>query len=323
MDEFYAVVAQLPRWLAEPLAEIPAEVACKTHEIRFKTGAMPMLTHAGKQAPVANFLLACRRCATPFSPVLQSAHPLAAPLTLAQIDALFFHLCGGSVHSYEDELSQGFFTLAGGHRVGVGGKYIPSTAGRQAGQSASSCGQFAHTGRGGWQLQQVTSLNIRIARNAVVSLPDALTELLPTGFTSILLLGEPDSGKTTVLRSLVAACVGANRAVVVIDERNELAVHGADSIAGMEKSNAVQLALRTLSPEVIVLDELGTLEELHALEQGFFGGAAFIATMHAGSFAEAAQKPQFQYLNTHGMLGTACLLQGRHAPSCIAEIQTY
>ncbi len=305
MDAFYTVAQRLPDWLAAPLSQMPTAHAAQIHELRFQTGAVPRASVTGRQVELTR-LLPHRGVAM----TVAGGSALQTPLTQEKVEAIFFHLCGGSVHAYEDELGQGFFTLAGGHRVGVGGKYIPSVAGDATTQNA-------------WQLQQVQSLNVRIARHKITPIPPTLAELLSGRFVGVLILGEPDSGKTTLLRSFVAHLRGQNRAMVVIDERQELALQGVDAVSGMEKSCAVQLALRTLSPEIIVLDELGTLAELAALEQGFFGGVDFIATLHAGSFAEAEQKPQFQYLQSHGMLRAACLLQGRHAPGQVLGVKEY
>lgn len=93
----------------------------------------------------------------------------------------------------------------------------------------------------------------------------------------MLVVGEPDSGKTTLLRQIVFALEQLHCAAAVVDERGELFPAGhmlrpaaVDVLAGVPKATAVQMALRTLGPQVIVLDELGSLEETQALEQGFF-----------------------------------------------------
>ncbi len=313
MDEFYAVLRQCPRWLSLSLESLPEAIASQTHEIRLRTGAPITLTVAGTQMPASSYAH-YGRTGTGFLPACKHEH-----LTAAQIEECLFVLCGGSVHSYEDELRQGFFTLAGGHRVGVGGKYFQNEGGKLC-------------------LQSPSSLNIRIARARQFSPPPALCSILETPFTGLLILGEPDSGKTTVLRALVWHLAKHNRPVAVIDEREELFLPptqrtfdanshthacACDVLSGIDKGRAVQMALRTLSPSVIVLDELGALSELQALEQGFFGGVDFIATLHAHSFAEAARKPQFAYLRERNMLRAACLLKGRHAPGELAGIETY
>ncbi len=313
MDEFYAVAACLPSWLAEPLSRMSAEKAAQIHELRLKTGASPIATSAGKQTLLCDLLgengISLRGNSVSLRGT--ACNHLSEKITQEQLENVFFHLCGGSVHSYENELGHGFFTLQGGHRVGVGGKYLLRTD------------VLSENGQPRWQLQQATSLNLRIARRKILAIPPALLTLLGTRFTGIVILGEPDSGKTTVLRSIITQLTAQKRTVVVIDEREELAVTGVDMLSGMEKSCAVQLALRTLSPEIIVLDEVGTLAELTALEQGFFGGVDFIASLHAGSFAEAERKPQFQYLQSHGMLRAAALLEGRHAPGVLKELREY
>ena len=91
-------------------------------------------------------------------------------------------------------------------------------------------------------------------------------------------MGEPDSGKTTLLRGVARELAKQNRAVAVIDERREIfpleesAALPLDILSGIPKGQAVQMALRTLSPQVILLDELGGMDELYALEQGLFSG---------------------------------------------------
>ena len=79
------------------------------------------------------------------------------------------------------------------------------------------------------------------------------------------------------------------------------------------------MALRSLAPQVLIVDELGTAEETGRLEQGFFSGVGIIATLHASSLEQARQKPQFRFLAEHGMLQYACQLEGRQAPCKIRE----
>ena len=115
--------------------------------------------------------------------------------------------------------------------------------------------------------------------------------------------------------------------MAVIDERREIfpseesAALPLDILSGIPKGPAVQMALRTLSPQVILLDELGGMDELYALEQGLFSGVEFIATLHAASWGEAARRPQVQYLQKCGALHVAVLLKGRTAPGQLKEVR--
>jgi len=93
-----------------------------------------------------------------------------------------------------------------------------------------------------------------------------------------------------------------------------------DVLTGVPKEAGIQMALRTLSPQVILLDELGSLAEIMALEQGFFSGVDFIASIHASSLEDALHRPQTQYLKKRGMLHVLVLLQGRTVPGQIKEV---
>ena len=155
-------------------------------------------------------------------------------------------------------------------------------------------------------------------------MPPALDKLLEQHFTGLLVVGEPGSGKTTLLRTIARTLAERQRLVAVIDERGELfppeqSLPPLERIGGVDKARAVQMALRTLAPQVILLDELGSLEETMALE-GFFSGVDFIASIHAPDAAQAQCRPQVQALLQRGMLRQLVILAGREAPGCIREV---
>lgn len=81
------------------------------------------------------------------------------------------------------------------------------------------------------------------------------------------------------------------------------------------------MALRALSPQVLLLDELGGMEEVRALEQGLFSGVEFITTLHASSWDEAFRRPQLCALRQSGALQVAVLLRGRQFPGQIREVR--
>ena len=144
------------------------------------------------------------------------------------------------------------------------------------------------------------------------------------------LMSSPGSGKTTVLRSMAQELARQKRLVSVIDERRELFAgmprrtfpgEALDVISGIPKGQAVQMALRTLSPQVLLLDELGGMEEVSALEQGMFSGVDFVATLHAGTPEEAVGRPQVQALQARRAGKVMVWLQGRTAPGQIREVR--
>ena len=287
MDEYYQAVRALPAWLASLLAQLPVQTAVRIQELRLRTGCAVTFTVQGRQ---------CSASALPGCPPKLAAIRLNA----LQIEEIFHTLCNGSVHTHERELAEGYLTTAVGNRVGVAGQFV-----QREGQCIA--------------LQKVTSLNLRIARSCVIPLPPALDKLLEQHFTGLLVVGEPGSGKTTLLRTIARTLAERQRLVAVIDERGEL-FPPLERIGGVDKARAVQMALRTLAPHVILLDELGSLEETMALEQGFFSGVDFIASIHAPDAAQAQCRPQVQALLQRGMLRQLVILAGREAPGCIREV---
>lgn len=295
MEAFKQAIGALPGFLAEPLGKIPSETARRIHEVRLRAGCPVWLNWGGTLCP-ARQIPGC-------PPGLQTIQP-----TQGQMEEALYALCGGSVHTHQQELAEGYLTLPGGHRVGVGGRYL------------------FHPEEG-VVLQAVHSLNIRIARAADILLPPQLVQLLQGHFIGMLVAGEPDSGKTTLLRSMGAFLAGQGKAVSVIDEREELWPSSlsarrppVDFIAGLPKGKAVQMALRTLAPQVILLDELGDMAEVQALEQGFFSGVDYIASLHAASLEEALCRPQVHYMKDQKMLRVLVQLTGRQAPGQISGV---
>lgn len=295
MDEYYRAIRLLPAWLAQPLARLPQNTAEKVHELRLRTGCGICLSIAGQQTTLDEL---------PECPQTLRGRTLDA----LQMDEILYVLCGGSVHTHQAELAQGYLTTASGCRVGVGGRFVLR-------------------GPEDVVLQRLLSLNFRIARPICTELPAELCTLLQGHFIGALLVGEPDSGKTTLLRQIARELAAQKRAVAVIDERGELFPpeqqngDALDCISGLPKGRAVQMALRTLAPQVILLDELGDLTEVTALEQGFFSGVEFVASVHAATLEDALQRPQVRVLQQRGALRFLALLEGRCAPGRIREIR--
>ena len=168
MDEYYQAVGALPAWLAQPLMQLPPPVAARVHELRLRVGCEIGFTVDGTQIPAFQ---------------LEMCPPGVRELRLSQsqMEQILYTLCGGAVHAHQTELAAGYITIPGGCRVGVGGQYL------------------LHPQQG-VILQSLRSMNLRIAREKNMPLTLALTQALKGHFVGFLLVGEPDSGKTTLLR---------------------------------------------------------------------------------------------------------------------------
>ena len=293
MDEYYQVVQSLPSWLARPLLDMPSALAPDVQELRLRVGCAPAFTMRGAVC-------------TPQETARELASLQRMLLTPQQMEEILFTLCGGSVHTHQTEIAQGYVTGPSGCRAGLGGRFLQNP-------------------EQGVVLQELTSVNLRVAREKTIPLPQELCAAMQTHFIGMLLVGEPGSGKTTLLRSMARELVCQKKLVSVIDERRELFSGSSrrkspgealDVISGIPKGQAVQMALRTLSPQILLLDELGGLDEVTALEQGLFSGVDFIATLHAASPEEAVGRPQVR-----GALHVLVWLKGRAEPGQVREVR--
>jgi len=179
-------------------------------------------------------------------------------ISAESLDEMFLAFCEYSLYSNAENIKKGFITLANGARIGIAG-----TAVYDSGTILS--------------VKDITSLNIRIPREVKGCSESVLNFLYVNAFPSVIVAGKANSGKTTLLRDMARGLSdGFNHRfakVVVVDERNEicgkredrLSLHAGvntDVLSGFSKAQGIELATRTLSPEMIICDEVATKEEL-------------------------------------------------------------
>lgn len=188
-------------------------------------------------------------------------------------------------------VSHGYLTAKGGHRIGV------------CGEAVMNSGQL--TG-----IRNVRSLCIRVARDF-----PGLARGIPDG-CSVLIIGSPGSGKTTLLRDLIRQRSDAgSHSITVIDERGELFPDGfqpgkqTDILTGCTKRHGIPLALRTMGPGVIAVDEITEEEDAKALCQAAWCGVALLATAHAGSLSDLERRPVYQDLIKSGIFQYLVILR--------------
>lgn len=185
-----------------------------------------------------------------------------------------------SLYAHEDELSGGFVTIRGGHRIGIAG--------------SAPCGRIRSYG-------DISSLNYRIAHEHIGIAEPLLPKLMRDGrVLSTLIVSPPMCGKTSLLRDLVRCISARHIRVGVCDTRRELAavydgepcmdVGDADVISGMSKPAAMMMLLRCMSPEVVACDELGDSADFDSVTRLLTSGVSVIATLHAHSRGSLAKK---------------------------------
>ena len=186
-------------------------------------------------------------------------------------------------------VSQGYLSASGGHRIGLCGDVVMKD-GHMAG------------------IRSVTSLCIRVARD-IPGVASSSGEIKG----SMLVIGAPGWGKTTLLRDL-ARTVAKDRTVCVIDDRGELFPqdirrgHRMDVLTGSSKEEGILMALRCMGPEYIALDEITAAEDAYAVLQAHGSGVKLLATAHAGSLEDFRTRPVYRELLTHGVFTSAIVL---------------
>lgn len=238
-------------------------------------------------------------------------------LTLSgrELQSVFSMLCDYSVFSFQNEIKEGYITLKSGHRAGICGTAVTENGGIRT-------------------IREISSINLRIAKQ-VYGCADGLIGLLRSDFDSLILAGPPGCGKTTILRDAVRQlCSGALGRYVrtgVVDERCEIASCAnaepgfdmgisCDILSGYPKHIGIEHAVRSLSSEIVVCDEICSAEEVSAIEQGMNSGAKFIVTAHAGSLRELKIRPVVRRLIGTGVFKRIVLLKSRATPGETAAI---
>lgn len=180
--------------------------------------------------------------------------------------------------------SKCFYTAHGGHRIGLCG-HVTVSNGQVVG------------------VREITSLCIRIARD----FPGMAKDLSDIA-GSVLILGKPGSGKTTMLRDYVRQIsMNQNNSVTVVDERQEIFPYfngafcfdtglNTDVISGCDKSTGIEAALRNTGPTVIVVDEITAADDCSALVRAGWCGVDLVATAHASSKNDLYSRPVYRPL---------------------------
>ena len=174
-------------------------------------------------------------------------------------------------------MRNGYITALGGHRIGLGGE-LAVNEGRVTG------------------VREVDSLCIRVAHD-VTGIGKSFGSLRG----AILIIGPPGSGKTTLLRDLCRE-ISNRETVAVVDERGELFPVGYDRGKALDvlslcpKTQGIDMALRTLGPAAIAVDEITGEEDALALERAGWCGVRLIATAHASSAADLRKRPIYRSL---------------------------
>lgn len=236
----------------------------------------------------------------------------AVKVTKTEIEETFRSICEYSVYSYARELREGYITLKGGARVGISGTAVYEN-GRLSG------------------MRDISSLCFRLPRQVINCAAKLVHEAIQRGSRGILIAGKAGSGKTTMLRD-ICRILGSRHRVSLIDTRGEIAgiLHGSpqydigahtDIFDGFPRGDGAVMALRAMTPEYIVCDEISTRDEAAALLQVFGCGVNIIASAHAGSLEDIMKRTALRPLLDAGVFSCAALLGEETKPGKLVSIR--
>lgn len=192
-----------------------------------------------------------------------------------------------SIYSVNEQLKQGFLTVKGGIRLGICGDVAIDSEIKTINNFSSICIRVPH---------QIKNASLPIF-NHVLNNGD---------INNTLIISPPGAGKTTLLRDLIFQFSNHNYPynIFIADERGEITGgedgfnlgHFCDAICFLNKKDSMLMGIRSMSPDIIVTDELGAEDDFYALQYAMNCGVKVVATVHAQNIEELKRKPAFAKL---------------------------
>jgi stage III sporulation protein AA len=224
-----------------------------------------------------------------------------------------------SIYTLEEELKRGYITVSGGHRIGLAGKVILEDGKVKA-------------------IRDIASFNIRIAKEKI-GIAEKITPFIFKDFwMHTMIIGPPQTGKTTLLRD-IARIISTGKGekgidaykVGIIDERSEIAgcVNGIpqmsfgprlDVLDACPKAEGMMMMIRSMSPDVLVVDEIGRVEDAEAIQEAVHAGIKLIMTTHGSSLEEVRNRPSLKSIIDQDIFQRFIVLNRSNGPGTITHV---
>ncbi|AYE35636.1 stage III sporulation protein AA [Clostridium septicum] len=225
-----------------------------------------------------------------------------------------------SLYAYEEEIKQGYITIRGGHRIGIAGE----------------CVFVSGTIR---TIKNISSLNFRICREVKGCSNEVMRYITEKDRVfNTLIVSPPKCGKTTILRDIARNISSGmyirdlkGKKVCIIDERSEIAgsFNGvpqmdvgirSDVLDNCLKREGMIMAIRSLSPEVLICDEIGTKGDIEALQMAFNSGVNVVVTLHGYCIEDIYRRKVFKEMLECSILDRIIILSNRKGVGTLENI---
>lgn len=220
-----------------------------------------------------------------------------------------------SLYKVQNEINEGFITIKGGHRIGISGTGVIEN------------GKIKN-------IKYISSLNIRIAREVIGCSNDLLDILCKEQIESLentIIISPPGCGKTTLLRDLIRNLSNGYRNLLpkvigVVDERNEISATymgqaqnnlgiRSDVMNSCKKTIGIRLMIRSMGPDIVATDEIGTDEDIESIGQAIVSGVNLLVTTHGSSLEDIPEE-----LRKNNVFKNVVVLGKNYKPGFIKNI---
>lgn len=228
-----------------------------------------------------------------------------------------------SVYAFDEELKQGFITIKGGHRVGICGGCVIENGKIKT-------------------IKSISSINIRICREIIGCSDNIMSYILSDNdVINTIIISPPKCGKTTLIRDITRNISSGMKSfningkkVCIIDERSEIGAcyngipqlevgSRTDILDCCPKSEGIMMAIRSMSPDVIICDEIGTYKEMDSILMALSSGVKLLTTIHGFGIEDLYNRDVFKEVLNNKVFERGIVLSGKHKAGTIQYIYDF